>query len=267
MVDLHDIILAGVLQGILEWFPVSSSGQVMLLLSGLFGLEVVRAYGLSIYFHLGTLLSAIVFYRRDLAGIPRVLFTRTGFWENSVLRLWIITTPISIALGYPLYMVYTMFLEGVTLDVVTGVIGLLLVATGIALAITGSKQGFRSFKDMVLRDYFLLGLAQGLSIIPGISRSGSTIAVLLLLGFKASESIRISFLASIPVIALATLYVGYTSGYVFSPTMFLGLISAFIFGLLGIWFMNILARKIPFYYFAITIGLIMALASIPLLFL
>ncbi len=228
------------------------------------GLTLAKAFNMALYLHVGTLLSVIVYYRRDIAShLGQELLSL----KNPLTRLWVITTIISLIIGYPVYKLYSLVLSGVSLDVVTGLVGLLLVLTGIILLVTGRGVKLRVFTEMSLRDYILLGIAQGVSVIPGVSRSGLTIAVLLLLGFKASESVRISFLASIPVIALATLYVGYSSGYVFSPLMLLGLASAFASGLLGIWVMNTLARKIPLYYFAIIVGLVMALASIPLLFL
>ncbi len=263
-VNLLEVLVAGFLQGLLEWFPVSSSGQVLLFLSSLMGLSLTKAFSIALYLHVGTLLSVIVYYRRDIASHLSQEFLSLS---NPLTRLWVITTIVSLIVGYPVYKLYNLVLSGVSLDVVTGLIGLLLVLTGAMLLLTGRGIKLRAFTEMGLRDYILLGIAQGVSVIPGVSRSGLTIAVLLLLGFKASESVRISFLASIPVIALATLYVGYTSGYAFSPLMLLGLASAFASGLLGIWIMNTLARRIPLYYFAITVGLIMALASIPLLFL
>lgn len=266
MTDLYDIVVAGILQGLLEWFPISSSGQVMLFLSGLLGIGIIEAYGLSIYLHFGTLLSAITFYRKDIVNVLKVVTSKTGFWNNSILRLWVIVAPISIAVGYPLYIVYRKFLGDLPLDTVTGLIGLLLVATGIALMITGSKSGSRKLEDMTLKDYVSLGVVQGLSVIPGVSRSGVTIATLLFLGLRGSEAVRTSFLASIPIIALASMYSGLVHGYVLTITGILGVLSSLLAGITGIWIMTFISRRLPLHYFSLTIGLIMVLATLPFMF-
>lgn len=258
--DIYQAVLAGLIQGILEWLPVSSSGQVTVFLSGMLGLELVNAYGLSLYLHMGTLFSAILYYGKEIINTTR---NHGVSLNNPLLRLWTATTTISIAVGYPTYMFFQKKLGGVSLDVFTGVIGILLIATGLLLIYAKSKRNYRTFKDLGLRDYIALGIAQGISVIPGVSRSGATIAVLLLLGLHGSDAVKTSFLASIPAIALASIYTGLSQGYIASVTGLAGMLSAFTAGLMGLWFMVFISKKLPLYYFTLTIGLIMATATIP----
>jgi len=260
LLNLYQVVLAGFIQGILEWLPVSSSGQVMVFLSSILGLRLIEAYGLAIYLHMGTLFSAILYYREDI--INSIKSYGLSF-NNSLLRLWVVTTIVSVATGYPIFMVYQKILGNVSLDVVTSVIGLLLIITGLLLMYAKSKKNYRMFKDLRIGDYIVLGIAQGASIIPGISRSGVTIAILLLLGLHSSDAVKTSFLASIPIIALASIYAGLTQGYIASVIGLTGMLSAFGAGLIGLWIMVFISRKLPLYYFALTIGLIMVLATIP----
>lgn len=260
MLDLYQVVLAGFIQGVLEWLPVSSSGQVMVFLSRVLGLRLVEAYGLAIYLHIGTLFSAILYYGRDI--ISWVKGHGLGL-NNLLVRLWLVTTIASIAIGYPIYVVYQETLSNTSLDVVTSFIGLLLVITGLLMKYAKHERNYRTLKDLKTRDYIALGIAQGVSIIPGISRSGTTIAILLLLGLRSNDAVKTSFLASIPVIALASIYTGLSQGYIVSIAGLIGILSALGAGLIGLWIMVFLSKRLPLYYFALTIGLAMILASIP----
>ena len=260
MLNLYQVILVGFIQGILEWLPVSSSGQVMVFLSSIFGLRLIEAYRLAIYLHMGTLFSAILYYKEDIINSIKSY----GFsFDNSLLRLWVITTIVSIITGYPIYIAYQRILGNTSLDVVTSVIGLLLIITGLLLMYAKFKRNYRVFKDLRIGDYIVLGIAQGVSIIPGISRSGITIAILLLLGLHSSDAVKTSFLASIPIIALASIYAGLSQGYIVSVTGLMGMLSALGAGLIGLWIMVFISRKLPLHYFALTVGLIMVLATTP----
>jgi len=233
----------------------------MVFLSSVLGLKLVEAYRFAVYLHLGTLFSAILYYRDDIINSIK----GCGFsFNNSLLRLWITTTVVSVVTGYPMYITYQRILGNVNLDVVTGVIGLLLIVTGLLLMYAKSKRNYRVFKDLNIKDYIALGIAQGTSIIPGISRSGVTIAILLLLGLHSSDAVKTSFLASIPIIALASLYTGLSQGYIISTIGLTGMLSAFGAGLMGLWVMVFISRKLPLHYFTLILGLIMFLASTPL---
>ncbi len=262
MLSPLNAILAGLLQGLLEWLPVSSSGQITLFLAGLFGYSVTEAYGISLFLHFGTLVSAIVFFYRDvLAAIKGLLTLRF----NPITRLWIFTTLFSLLVGYPIYVLYNRIAVGLNLDIISVLIGVSLVIIGLLLMRTPGS-GNKKLDDMTLRDYLFLGIAQGIAVLPGVSRSGVTILVLLLLGFSSWEAVRTSFLASIPVIFIASLFAGLTEGIVLEYTSLLALFSAFIAGIIGIAIMALLSRRLPLYYFSIAAGVMVLVITVPALF-
>ena len=244
---LLDLLIAGFLQGILEWLPVSSSGQVMVFLAKIFSMDLTVAYSFTLFLHLGTVLSAIVFFGKKIINE-----LRTSLF---LLKFWIYVTLVSVVVGYPIYYFYRKIIGQLSLDVVSLSIGFLLILTGfIAFKVerrTASKE------NVTLRDMVFLGLAQGVSVIPGISRSGITIALLLWLGFKPERAVELSFLASIPVIILAGIYASLETQI--NITGMVGLLSSFISGLISIGVMVSLAKKLPMHYFMLTIGALMVL--------
>ncbi len=263
MLSPSDAVLAGLLQGLLEWLPVSSSGQVTLFLARLFGYGVAEAYRISLFLHFGTLASAIVFFYKDVFKAVRGLLTLKF---NPVVRLWIYATIFSLIVGFPLYLLYNRIASGLSLDIASVLIGISLIIIGFSMMKT-SGSGKRKLDEMTLRDYLFLGLAQGIAVLPGVSRSGLTILVLLVLGFSSWEAVRTSFLASIPVIFLASLFTGLSEGFVLEYTSILALLSAFTAGVIGIAIMTFLSRKLPLYYFPIVAGMIVLVVTVPALLL
>ncbi len=263
MLSLLDAILAGLLQGLLEWLPVSSSGQVTLFLAGLFGYSVSEAYRISLFLHFGTLISAVVFFHSDVFKAIKGLLTLRF---NPIARLWVFATIFSLMVGFPLYLLYNRVASGLNLDIVSVFIGVLLIVMGFFMK-KATVSGRRVLDNMTLYDYLFLGIAQGIAVLPGVSRSGITILVLLALGFSSWEAVRTSFLASIPVIFFASVYTGLSEGFILEYASILALLSAFIAGILGIAIMAFLSRKLPLYYFPITAGVIVLVITVPALLL
>ncbi len=246
--------VAGIIQGFLEWLPVSSSGQVTLFLAGLAGLGVAEAYNLSIYLHLGTLASAITYFRREVFGGIKNLLTLK--FSEEVPKLWLVTTPLSIAVGFPLYKTYLSLAGEAPLDWIMGVIGAALIGVGLLMRFSSESAGKTSLKDANVKQLAVLGIVQGIAALPGVSRSGITIAALLLMGFSPSEAVKTSFLASIPVILLAGIYAGVNGGAQLSLQSVTALFTAFVSGLAGILIMTYIARKTRLEIFAIVMGAI-----------
>ncbi len=263
MTSIIDAFLAGILQGLLEWLPVSSSGQVTLFLAGLFGYGISEAYRISLFLHFGTLISAIVFFHRDIIEAIKGLLKLK---LNPITRLWIYTTIFSLIVGFPIYLAYNRIASGLNLDIASTIIGGALVSLGFLMK-SVSIRGSKKLDEMALTDYVILGIAQGVAVLPGVSRSGLTILALLLLGFTAWEAVRTSFLASIPVILIASLYTGLSEGFILEYTSIVALVSAFIAGLIGIAIMTILSRKLPLHYFPIAAGIIVLAITLPALLL
>ncbi|MCE4599992.1 MAG: undecaprenyl-diphosphate phosphatase [Desulfurococcales archaeon] len=253
-------LLAGLLQGLLEWLPVSSSGQVMLALSLSLGLSPGIAYELSLALHGGTLLSAIAYYWRSvvsgIVGLTRPM-------ECEVSRIWLIATPVSVAVGYPLFLLYERIAGGVGLDWLMILVGAPLTLIGVAgLSLSGSER-----EELTLRDILWLAVAQGVAAIPGVSRSGLTIAVLVLRGVSPLKAVRSSFLAGIPVILLAAVYTGLVEGAYLASSMGVALASSFLSGLAGIYFMELLARRLNMHVFSLVVGLVLVASGLVALIL
>jgi undecaprenyl-diphosphatase len=199
---LQSIFLA-VVQGLTEFLPVSSSGHLVFFQS-LFGLKESSIF-FDVMLHLGTLLSVVVYFRRDILGIIKgVVSTLRGKEENregAKLFLWIILASIPTGL---MGLFFKDSFESVFSK--PKLVGGMLILTGLILWLTrlAKKEG-KTIGRMRWIEAILIGIAQGFAIIPGISRSGATISMGLFSGLDRELSGKFSFLLSIPAILGATL--------------------------------------------------------------
>ena len=158
------LLLAGLLQGLLEWLPVSSSGQVVLLL-GLAGARDPVHYALAL--HAGTGLAALLRYRGLVAR---------GLSDPRSPELAALVVPL--AVGAPLAAQLEGLLSGLDATALTALVGALLVASGAALAATGRAAGVSPRQRPGLADLAAVGVLQGLAVAPGLSRSAVVTAYL-----------------------------------------------------------------------------------------
>jgi len=188
-----DSILWGLIQGLTEFLPISSSGHLVLVpaLLGREGPDLAT----SAMLHLGTLVAVLAYYRTDVAGMLR--FDRPG---RRLLTLLVIGTIPAVVLG----LAFESRLEELTES--PKVVAIFLIITGVILLATLLlKPGRRTVDDVNPKDAGLIGLAQAAALIPGISRSGVTISSGLARGFESTEAARFAFLLGIPAIAGAGL--------------------------------------------------------------
>lgn len=184
------LIALGVVQGLTEFLPVSSSGHLVL---GGAWLGMGREGGLlrEVALHLGTLASVLVFCWRDLVAMLRA--GSRPLWAM-VLVSAAVTAPIGLALEDTIEARFT--------HPIGAGIGLMLTATLIGwIAPRDDSVLGRSLDQGTVRDGVILGLLQSLALIPGVSRAGATITAALLLGFRRPDAVRIAFLMSVPVVA------------------------------------------------------------------
>ncbi|MEM2112290.1 MAG: undecaprenyl-diphosphate phosphatase [Candidatus Bathyarchaeia archaeon] len=258
-------VVLGVLQGILEWLPISSQGNLMLVMVMFLGIEKTQALSLSIYLHLGTVFSVLFYFRQDvtnlLKALPQYRFRNSSIKENKLITFLLITTIITGLIGYPIFK----FAETETIngEVFIAFIGIALIITGLLQKMI-PKPGSRTEEDVNFKDILLLGVAQGFSAFPGVSRSGITTFALLFRRFRNQTALKLSFLMSVPAILAAEIGLSLLSGLpkvnVWDIT--LACVSSFISGLISIHILLKIAQKINFWLFCITIGV---LALIPLL--
>ncbi|TMT86957.1 undecaprenyl-diphosphate phosphatase [Haloterrigena sp. H1] len=199
-IDLVVAILAGIVQGVVEWLPVSSQGNLALFLT-VAGTDPAVAVQLALFLQVGTTLSAAVYYRDDIAtairAVPGWRPDSAYAGENAIASYVVVATLMTGVVGIPLY-VYAVDLAGqLTGGIFIAVIGVLLVLTGILqLASESVSMGIRDAPT--LPDSILVGAVQGVAILPGISRSGITTSALLFRSYDPPAAFRLSFLLSIP---------------------------------------------------------------------
>jgi len=183
-------ILLGIVQGLTEFLPVSSSAHLVLF-ERFLGFDPPGVL-LEAALHLGTLGAVLLLFRRDLIRLVRGVFHR-GNERREVGRLIVGTIPIvlfGLLFQSRIEAAFTSFL----------VIGSCLLVTG-AILFLADRAGRRAKRHEVrLFDSIFIGLSQALALLPGISRSGSTIATGMALGIRGAEAARFSFLLSIPAI-------------------------------------------------------------------
>jgi len=198
-------ILLGAIQGFAEWLPISSKTQVMLFGIAKLGLSPAEAFSTGLALQGGTTLAAIYAFRHDVAeliGALPHLFSKED--DRAVeLRFLAIMTAMTGIVGMPL-------LFALRALIVSWSIGTATLLTGLALLFTASMLRLRGRGPLgrrpSLQDGILGGFAQGLSVLPGISRSGMTLALFGLRGLGSEESFRLSFLASIPATLGSSLF-------------------------------------------------------------
>lgn len=193
-------VLIGILQGIFEWLPISSEGNITVALSAL-NYSPKAAVSFALFLHLGTALSATLYYRDELREVLSLLPTwrpRSAFEdEHAFVSFLAIGTVVSGVVGLTAYATLEHVVSALTGGAVVILIGGLLVVTGLFQRVSNRSDG-RLRSDPTLGDAVLVGIAQGTAILPGISRSGMTTGVLLLRGHNGTDSFHYSFLLSIP---------------------------------------------------------------------
>lgn len=206
-------ILMGIVQGLSEFLPVSSSAHLVFT-SNFYkvfkGIEIVQQSNEEVFFdimvHLGTLIAVLIFFRKDILKICKAMFKalKTKDWteHDAKLGLYIILgTFITVLLALPInevaeFLVFRPEIVG----------GLLFLTGGVLLLSEYVSKKVKAKKDKIdFKTSVLIGLAQGLAALPGFSRSGWTIAAGLFSGVDRKTAARYSFLLSIPIILGASM--------------------------------------------------------------
>ena len=246
MTTLQSIIL-GVVQGLTEFLPVSSSGHLMLA-SELLGTDLSAADDLtfSLTLHAATVLSTIVILWREVARLFKGVFSRTFNEEQAyVLKIVISMIPVGVV-GF----LFKDYLEAAFSSVL--VVGVMLLVTALLLTFA-YKAKPRQKNTISYRDAFIIGVAQACATMPGLSRSGSTIATGLLLGNKKESVAQFSFLMVLPPIlgnALLDIMKGEFGGGVEFMPLIAGFVTAFVTGCLACKFMIEMVKRGKLIWFA-----------------
>ncbi|WP_135534392.1 undecaprenyl-diphosphate phosphatase [Halostella pelagica] len=193
-------LVAGILQGIFEWLPISSEGNVAVFLTAV-GSSPGAAVQFSLFLHVGTALSASVYYREEILEAVRLApdwrASDAFDGETADLSFLVIATFASFCVGLLAYLTLDHVVGELSGGLFVAGVGVLLVATGVFQRLA-DEQPISTRTTPTLVDAVLVGALQGLAVLPGVSRSGTTVGALLLRGHDGPESFRLSFLLSVP---------------------------------------------------------------------
>lgn len=244
LAELVKAVLLGFVEGITEFLPVSSTGH-LLVASKFLGLSGGKGFqdSFSLAIQLGAVFAVLLFYGRESFERRKLPLLLVSFLPAGILGFFL-RDAIKNLLFSP------------------AVVGVSLVLGGLVLLFLGNPKR-RGRKAIGFPEALKIGLFQALALVPGVSRSGATIAGGLLLGLEKKDAVKYSFLLSIPALGVATGYElisGISSG-VFSagnfPVLLAGLFSSFVFSLLSIkWLLGFVERRglAPFGWYRIFAG-------------
>lgn len=243
-----EALILGMIQGLTEFLPVSSSGHLEIG-KVLLNINAEKSLIFTVIVHGATVLSTIVVFRKSIFKLLKGFFAFK--WnEETQYSLKLIVSMIPVA-------IIGLFFQDEIESLFNGnilFVGIMLLITGLMLTFSSLKK--KNDKPISYKDSFIIGIAQAIAVLPGISRSGSTIATGLLLGNKKDKIAEFSFLmVLVPVIGANVKDIATTdfsaNASISTLSLVVGFISAFVFGLFACkWMINIV-KKGKLIYFAI----------------
>lgn len=254
--SIIEAIIFGIVQGISEFLPISSTAHIVIT-EHLLDLHF-PGLAFEVFLHLASVLAVILYFRKDLWQMINGFFSY--FKKKSVEN--------RIHFYFVIYILIATLITGVLGILLEGFIGermktplmisIALFTTGLFLVIIERfhKIGNRTEKEMTLFDSIIVGLGQTIAIIPGISRSGSTLIAALWIGLDRATAVRYSFFLAVPIIlGSSILALDEVSADVFASigtaSLIVAFITTFVFSLLGIkWLIEFLKRSKLIYFAA-----------------
>ena len=263
---IYQAIILGIVQGLSEFLPISSSGHLLLTpwFAGWQELDPSIKKSFDVALHLGTLVAVVGYFRHDVSRYvvdgTKLVFNRKvpPTTDGKLAWLFVLATLPAAAVG-------ALFEDQIDNRLGTPVIiGISLIVFGILLAIADRTLGRRKVEEFRARDALIVGAAQALALNPGTSRSGITMTAGRFLGFDREAAVRISFVMSIPVIFGAVVFKfggmiadGIPEGLV--VPLIVGVITSGLAGLLAVWGTLKIVRThsfMPFVIYRIALGVI-----------
>ena len=235
-----EFILYGLIQGLTEFIPVSSTAHLKLV-SLLFGIDDPGP-SISAIIQLGSVLALILYFKNDISKLRSQTLNK-GFVDvlrERLLRSILIGTIPIILLGGTIKLFIPYFFDNILRSNLSIALVSLFMAFFMYLA-DSSKKGSKNLRNHKYSDSLLIGISQAFAIFPGVSRSGVTISTALVSGWNRDDALRFTFILGIPAISLAAIVEFVSSINQFSLSSFLplviGLVTAFLSSLLSIYFL------------------------------
>lgn len=240
---MWEYVLLGALQGIFEWIPISSQGLITIFSS--FIVTDINSIDFSLFLHLGTMFAVLIFFRKDWINL---ILLR----DKELLRFFIIASVVSLSLGFVVYKTIG--------DIAIGSGLLFLIGFGLLLTSWFQKKDIRLNMNKDFNSV-IVGLLQGISVIPGVSRSGSTIFGLSLKENDPSEILKKSYIISLPAVAASTGYIFINSPSI-SSFPWIALLSSFVFGIISLKVLLDFSKKVNFSKITMTFGILCLIGGI-----
>ena len=246
--SLLEAIILGIIQGLTEFLPVSSSGHLELV-KAMQGQDLSgeSSMMMTVVLHFATALSTIIVFRKDIIEIVKGIFQfklNEEFWFSVKIVLSMIPAAI-------VGLKFDDFIEGFFGGQIL-LVGVMLILTGLLLFLADRAKNTE--KKVGIGHSIIIGIAQAIAILPGISRSGATIGTSVLLGIDRTRAARFSFLMVVPLIfgkmANDLLDSGFTTTGVSMTTISAGFVAAFITGIVACTWMISLVKKSKLSYFS-----------------
>ena len=246
--SVFESLILGIIQGLTEFLPISSSGHLELG-KAIFGSEVIgqESFFLTLVLHLGTALSTLVVFRKDIMDLLKGIFSFKKNESHTFMLKIIISMIPAVIVG--------LFFEkqiSVLFDKNLFLVGSMLVLTGIILF--WAERVPKTTGEVSNQKALFIGLIQAIAILPGISRSGSTIAGALILGIDREKAARFSFLMVLPLIfgsmAKSLLDFKGVPEQFETTSIVLGFFASFITGIFACKWMIGLVKKSQLIYFS-----------------
>jgi len=245
--EILNAIILGVIQGLTEFLPISSSGHLVIT-EHILGVTS-SGVAMEIWLHFGTLVAVVAYFYKQLRDIAVALFIpgTDASGENRRLLIALITGTLPIVF---IGLLFKSQIEGAFSSPYFA--SCMLLVTGVILLV--SVLAKNKDRDVGPLRGFFVGLAQMVAILPGISRSGSTITCAMLLGVKPSKAAEFSFLLAVPAVAGAFLLeLMSTGGHLLEagqiPAYAVGTVASFLFGILSIHYLLRIIKKGKFFFF------------------
>lgn len=246
MTEVIEAIILGVVQGLTELLPVSSSAHLYLLSEFFFKWTISDSFDIALHF--GTLLAICIFFFKDWINLIKGGFNKVFKKEDSTEgRIFWYIVAATIPAGI-IGLIFEHYLEGYLKQPL--IVATALIVMGILLYVVDKKSKSEvSYENMTFKQAFLIGISQVLAFIPGISRSGATITVGRALRVDRESVAKYTFLLSTPIVFAATVLKIFD--FQFSVAFFAGVLTSFLVGLVVIKFLMEFIKKRSFKVFAI----------------
>ena len=259
---MFESLALGALQGIAEWLPVSSEGVLVLAQTWFSDQSLSESLSMALLLHGGTVLAAVIYFRADIKRLLNnlVSYKSLQLEEQKELNFYIMGTIVSVGIGGLLWQYLLSLNEHIHASFITLIIGILLLITAILLLVKKKQKG-KEGAEAKRADALIVGGGQGLAVLPGVSRSGTTTSLLMILGFREDEALRMSFIVGIPMMIAGIFALILEGGTVmFTPSVFVGLLTSFIFGYITIEGLLRLARRVSMGWFVFGFAILVLLS-------